>query len=162
MFPYISLSRRNPHTVIRSNICILWSLRQFSCMPTPSSTLSTSCYNFIMNAVCCLVVRVLGRSCRILCNTCILWGYFLFLTAVPSSVYAAVGPAWCDPFSSNCWWRLFIHGRGGGSATVPYLFLFLFTPPSSGCWPLAVYDCGGFSAFFGAVRIVLWCRLLMH
>ena len=76
MWPYLSLSRRNPHTVIWSNHCNIWSLRLFSCTPTPAYTLSNSCCSCILNAGCCWVVGVLGCFLRILRNICSLWDFY--------------------------------------------------------------------------------------
>ena len=54
-----------------------------------------------------------------------------------------------------------LEGEGERQLCLCY-FPFCFTPPSSGCWSLAVRGCGGVSALFGDVRIVLWLRLFLH
>ena len=162
MCPYLYLSSRNPCTVIQSNIRILWSRRRSSCIPTPASLLSTSCCSCILNAGCCWVGRVLGRSHNIFSILASRGVLFILLTVVSSSVCAAVVPARCGPFSLNWGWRRSRHGRGGGAATVPSLFFFLFTTPSPGCWSLAIRGCGSVSALFGYVWMLLWRRLFLN
>ena len=79
MCHYLSLSRCNPYTVIRSNCRTPWSRRQSSCGPTLVSTLSTYCCSCTCSAGCCLAIRGRGHFLRILCNTCILSDFYSFL-----------------------------------------------------------------------------------
>ena len=161
MLPYLSLSCRNPHTVIWSNLRIILIRHRSSCIPNPASILSTSCYNCIFNVVCCWVGRALVRSRRTFCNNFILWGSFYSSYFFP--VRCSCG---CVPCAV---WSFFfelgatdIETWRGAAATLTSLFLYIFTTPSLGCRPLAVYGCGGVSALFGALLIVLWLRLLLY
>ena len=124
MCPYLSLSRRNPHTVIWINRCTLRSRRRVSCTPTPASTLSTSCYSYILNVGCCWEVRLLDRFLRIFRNICILWYFILFFAFILPYICVAVGPSWCVHFSSirGGWWLR--RGRRGGAATCLYFSFF--------------------------------------
>ena len=163
MCPYLSLSCRNPHTVIQSNRRTLWSRRQFSCTPTLASTLSTSCFNCILNKGCCWEVCVLGCFLCILRSICILWDFSSFFALNPPPIRVAVESAGCGSFSSSGgrqWWRRW---RGGGTETVSSLFLFFFTPPPSWCLSLDVCGRGGFCALLVDFWLVLLCRwLLLH
>ena len=125
MWPYLSLSCRNPYTIIWSNCLTLWSLRQFSCIPTPASTLSTSCCSWILNLGCCCVGCVLGHFCHILCNICSLWGSFSFPYFHPLLYSCDCGPCmmWSVLFELVATVIATWKGRGSGDCA---LFICLF------------------------------------
>ena len=132
MCPYLSLSRRNPHTVIRSNRRTLWSQHQFPCTPTLASTLSTSCCSCILNAGCFWEVRVQGHFLRIFRNICILWDFYSFLCFHLAPYLCGGGP--CGM------WFFFVEWGGTAIATwtergsgecIIFIFLFVYAVPFS-------------------------------
>ena len=112
MCPYLSLSCRNSHTAIWSNICTLWSWRPFSCIPTLVSTLSNFCCCCTLNAGCCLAMCRRGHFLCILCKTYILLDFSSFLCFSPTPYFCAYG------ICGMCFYLFAGWGGGGGDIDV--------------------------------------------
>ena len=140
MFIYLSLSRRNPHTVTLINPRIPESRCGYSCIPTPASIPSTFYFSCTLNGGCCWVGRALALSCRTLCNTCIPWGYYPYCCPVRF----LCGPAPC--------------------AMLPFLFELLATEietwkgSGSGNCAFALSVCGALSWVPAPCCLLLWRR----